>query len=173
VPPRPPASVAQAADRSFAASAAALEQVLVAAYEVVVGLLPDDLVPVAEVHLGHHRAHAEALAELAGDDRPGDPDPAVMAALAPVLEDLSGVGASLRLAKDLEERIVATYVAALATLESPEAIALAASIAPVESAHAVVLGDLVDLGLDAGFPTGAFEPTDPSLGLAATPGAGP
>lgn len=168
-----PAAAQVDADRSFLAFAAGVELVLVAAYEAVLELLPEDLVPVAEVHLGHHREHAEALAELAGGEAPDEADPAILAALAPAIEELTGAGSSLRFAKDLEERILATYVAAVATLQSADAIVLASSIVPVEAAHAVVLADLVEASLDETFPTGAFGPADPALGFSATVPPGP
>lgn len=160
-------------DAPFLTFAAGVEQVLVAAYEAVIELLPEDLVPVAEVHLGHHRKHAAALAELAGDGTPGEPDPGTLAALAPAIEELSGAGGSLRFAKELEDRIVATYVAAMAGLETAEAVALVASIVPVEAAHAVALADLVEADLDATFPTGAFGAVDPALGFGAVAAPGP
>lgn len=165
LPPPALGSAAQQVDRRFAAFAESVELVLVAAYDAILPLLSDELVPVAEICLGHHRQHAEALADLAGDAATGEPDPVLLEALTPQLAELGGPGSALRFAKDLEERMVATYVAALGRLEQPEVVALAATVAPVEASHAVMLAELFDGTSEDRFPTGAFEPTDPLLGF--------
>ena len=163
-----PHSIAQVPDAGVAAVAESIELALVAAYEAIIPILSRELVPVAETHLSHHREHADSFAEVAGDAATGEADAAVLAAITPALEQLAGSGISLRFVKDLEERAVATYVAALATVDDTPTIALLATIAPVEASHAVTLADLVDAGLDASFPTGAFEATDPALGFGPT-----
>ncbi|MFP5321122.1 MAG: ferritin-like domain-containing protein [Acidimicrobiia bacterium] len=158
-------AVAQQVDGRFAAFAESVELVLVAVYEAILPLLSDELVPMAEICLGHHRQHAQAMAELAGEAATGEPDPVLLEALTPQIAELSGSGSALRFAKDLEERMGATYVSALGRLEQPEAVTLAATIAPVEASHAVTLADLVDGTTEDLFPTGAFAPTDPLLGF--------
>lgn len=158
-------ALGQQVDGRFGAFAESVELALVAAYEAIIPLLSDELVPVAEICLGHHRQHARAMAELAGDVATGEPDPVLLEALAPQLAELAGSGSALRFAKDLEERVVATYVAAMGRLEQAEAFELTATITPVEASHAVMLAELVDGTTEDLFPTGAFEPADPLLGF--------
>lgn len=166
--PPTPRSLAQAPDADVAARAESIELVLVAAYEAVIAVLSEELVPVAETHLAHHRQHAEAFAEVAGDAATGEADPGLLAEITPALENLAGSGTSLRFLQDLEERVVATYVSAAGGVDDAPTITLLATITPVEASHAVALADLVDASLDASFPTGAFEPTDAALGFGPT-----
>lgn len=74
-------------------------------------------------------------------------------------------------AESVELAAVAAYAFALTALTLAEAIAGTATILPVESAHAGVIGAAVGKGLPEMFPTDAFLPsqvgdgTDPNKGL--------
>jgi hypothetical protein len=159
------AGAAQLDSADIAAFAESVERVLVVTYEGILPVLSGELGPVAEEHLAHHRAHAEALAELAGDRSRGEPNPVLLDAVTPELEALATSGASLRFALALEEQVVATYAWSLTVLERSELSGAVAAILPVEAAHATTLAHIVGTGPDGWFPTGAFETTDLAAGI--------
>jgi len=92
--------------------------------------------------MGHHQAALNELNRallLSGQPEVTSPD----GNLQPVVDDafagVADVSGAARLALMLEEIAASTYLAAIPTLQSPEAIALAASIYPIDMQHASVL----------------------------------
>lgn len=152
-------------DAAIAAFAESVELSLVAAYEAGVPFLSSELTPVAETFMGHHREHAEVFAELAGDEASGQPNTALMGALAPGIDSLAGTNDVLLFAKTLENQAVATYGYTLTAIEGTEVVTATASILPIESAHAAALSFALGEGPDAWFPFGAFESPDIANGL--------
>jgi len=161
----PAAPGQQLAVDAFAGFAAGVELAVVAAYDSLLDRVGDEVAPLLETYRAHHREHAELLAELAGDSAPQDPDPAVVGSLAPRIADLSGQADSLVLARELEDRMAATYAHALTRLEDRGAAGEVATVLAAEAAHAATLGDVLEEGLDAGFPDGAFQTTDLTRGF--------
>jgi len=161
--------VAAAQTRSaagLAAFAESLELALVDAYDAIAELVSDGLLPLVQTHRSHHEAHADAFAELAGEEATGRANAALAEALAPALEELSSQFEALDLARALEDQVAATYAWAATQLDDARAAGELASILAVEAAHASTLRTVLEEGLDASFPGGAFEPADIALGFA-------
>lgn len=161
----PRAAAQQLDGAGFAAFAESVELAVVEAYGRIVELLSSDLAAVAQGFADHHREHADAFADLAGDDATGQANARLLEALAPRLEDLGTQNAALVLAKETENQVVATYAWALGQLADDAAASLVATILPAESAHAATLGDVLGEGIAGAFPFGAFESADIANGL--------
>ncbi len=144
-------------DQTIAVFAESVELAAVEAYMAGAPLLSAEVLPVAELFLGHHREHAQAFASLAGDAATGEPNAALIEALTPTIEGLSDEAGVLAFAKDVENQAVATYAFALTALQSAEAASGTATILPVESQHAAALSLALGEGPDGWFPNGAFE----------------
>ena len=165
VPALPGAPAQAAGDEATAAFAESVELAVVAAYEVALDFVSNDLLPLAELHLAHHREHAGTFAALAGDRATGEPNAALLDSFAPGLDGIGGTGSALRFVASLEDRLAATHAALVGRLERGDVATAAATIAPVESAHAAATRYTIGDPLDAAFPTGSFEPTDPAAGV--------
>jgi rubrerythrin len=110
---------------------------------------------------GHHREHAVALAAVSGGKATGRPNRKLLDTVVGQLTSARDEKAVIGLAFDLENAVAATYVSALGALDSPQAMALTASILPVESQHATTLGSaLAKQGEDLVPP---FETKDKAL----------
>lgn len=161
----PMAGAQELTDTDIAAFAQSVELAAVAAYEAGAPLLTDEVLPIAQLFAQHHQEHADVFGALAGDAAVDGPNQALLDALAPTLEGLSGQADVLRFTKDVENQAVATYAFALTALDSPEAAAGTATILPVESAHAAALGLALGEAPADLFPNGAFESADISQGI--------
>lgn len=161
----PTAPGQQLAVDAFAGFAAGVELALVAAYDSLLDRVGEEVGPLLETYRAHHREHAELLVQTAGSSAPRDPDAAITASLTPRIADLSGQAAALVLARELEDRMAATYAHALTRLEDRDAAGAVASVLAVEAGHGAALGALLEDGLDARFPDGAFETTDLTRGF--------
>lgn len=144
-----------------------LELAAEAAYGVAVdtSLLDPETTELARTFGRQHHEHAMALNTLAGGDAEdvGDPNAAVVAALAPQIEAAPTAAAVLQVLFDVEQGAAATYAEALGVLESQATAGPAASILPIESQHAVAIGSLLELPVDQWMPAfqtteGAFDP---------------
>lgn len=160
-----PAAAQGLDDVTIAVFAESVELAAVEAYKAGAPLLSPEVLPVAELFLGHHQEHAGAFAALAGDQATGQPNAALIEALTPTLQGLKTQEDVLAFAQTVENQAVATYAFALTALTLPEAAAGTATILPVESAHATALGMALGQAGDALFPTGAFETADISKGI--------
>jgi hypothetical protein len=123
-----------------------IELTAVDAYETMVatGKMAPAVAETARQFSLHHTEHAEALAELAGGASVTDPNPGLTAELTPLIESGTNQDDMATLAYNLEERITATYAAALGALESWQAAAVASKILPVDSQHAVVWSQVLE-----------------------------
>lgn len=161
-----PAAGAQGGgDAALAAFAESIELVAVAAYEVGMELLSDDLAPVLQTFVGHHEEHAETWAVVAGEAATGEPNAALLAALTPAIESFGSQNDVLRFARDLENQLSVTCGYLLTVLQDGDAVAAVATIHPVETSHAATLSYELQEGPDAWFPFGARESADLALGL--------
>lgn len=161
----PGAGAQELDDQSIAAFAQSVELAAVVAYEMGAPLLSEEVLPVAQLFLGHHQEHADAFGALAGDAAPGEANQALLDALGPMIAELSDEAGVLAFAKEVENQAVATYGFALTALQSTEAAQGTATILPVESAHAAALSLALGEGPDQWFPNGAFETTDIAQGI--------
>lgn len=113
--------------------------------------------------VAHHRAHADALASAgARTSRPGEHLINALADRLGARGDETGV---LAFIYDLETGSAATHLYASGIVEGRQAISRIADILPVESAHAVALGDILGRSADAVMPAFQTEEgrADPSL----------
>lgn len=131
-------------DGDIAAFAESVELTAVAAYTMAAdsGKLQPAVKDVGVMFAGHHQAHADAFGGAAGAKATKKPNARLLAALGPDLTSALAAdqAAILAFAVTVENAAAATYLFALGALQSTEALRLTASILPVESQHAVVLG---------------------------------
>jgi hypothetical protein len=168
-----PSAAAQApSDVDIARFAASVELAAVAAYQVAI-----DSQKVTEPAVGtaattfqaHHREHGAAFNSLATANG-ADAAPAnatILAQFGPMLDAAADQAALLEIAYQLEEAAAATYLFALGALTVPEAYSAVATILPIESQHATVLGTV--LGKEAGGYLPSFITQDAALDPAALP----
>ena len=139
---------AQAGDAGVAAFAESVELAAVEAYKAAAasGKVTDAAVgSVAMLFASHHTEHGAAFGAAAGSAATGMPNAKLLEAVGPQLTGAVDQTALLRIAYDLENAAAATYMFALGALTSVEALQLTASILPIESQHAVVLGQVLGL----------------------------
>jgi len=130
-------------DRNLAKFAESVELAAVAGYQAAVTsgkLKTPALAAAAQTFAGHHQDHAKAFGALAGDAGSATPNPGVLAAVSGQIKAAPDESAVLSVAYDLENAAASTYLFALGVLGDVTALKATASILPVESQHAVVLG---------------------------------
>lgn len=166
----PAAGAQELTDVDIASFAASVELAAVDAYQAAIdsGKVTDAAVGAAATTFqSHHREHAAAFNGLAtanGADEVGS-NQAVLAAFGPLLAAAGDQAAILEIAFQLEEGAASTYLFALGALTVPAAYAATATILPIESQHATVLGTVLGKGageyLPAFITTGAaLDPAD-------------
>lgn len=168
-----PAAAAQTlSDVDIARFAASVELAAVAAYQAAVdsGKVTDSAVGAAATTFqSHHREHAAAFNGLVttngGEEAPANA--AVLAEFGPLLESAADQAALLEIAFQLEQAAASTYLFALGALTVPAAYSAVATILPVESQHAVVLGTVLGKAPADYLP--GFETQDAALDPAALP----
>lgn len=151
--------------------AESVELAAVAAYEAAVetARLSDAAIEVATLFAGHHRDHAGAFAALVGEAATGAPNGAVLDVFAPRIEAAVDEVGLLEIARQIEEGAAATYHFALGLVQDPAVAAAPATILPIESAHAVVLGQAIGTERAVYLPSlqssdGALDPADFPVG---------
>lgn len=156
-------------DGDIAAFAESVELAAVEAYKAAAGsgkLMPA-VVEVGTLFAGHHAEHAKAFGGASGGKAKGKPNAKLLEAVGGQLKGAADQKAILTIAYDLENAAAATYMFALGALKSEAALALTASILPVESQHAVVLGSA--LGKPATEFVPSFETKDKAVDPAKFP----
>lgn len=145
-----------AVDASTAAFLESTEMAMAEAYRLLVGrgVLSDGAVAIAERFRAHHLAHAEALAAVAGAQAAGGANVTLLAEFEQQVLAVDSEGAAMRFARSMETRATDSCAAALARVASEPVVDAAASIVPVESAHAAILAVVIGLGLDETLPDG-------------------
>jgi hypothetical protein len=91
----------------------------------------------------HHLDHANAIGPSAGDKRTGKPNVVLLPTLTDQLGEANSENAVLKVAYDLENSMASTYLFIVDSIKDPAGLKLAASILPVESQHATVIGTLI------------------------------
>ncbi|CAN5190260.1 hypothetical protein BH18ACT4_BH18ACT4_05350 [soil metagenome] len=159
----PKAGAQENDDPAIAAFAESVELAAVATYSAAAasGKLDPAVTAVGTMFAGHHQEHAGAFAGLSGGTATGQPNQALLDDFAPMVAEAEDQAALLEIAFTLEVAAAATYLFALGALQDAAAAAATATILPVESQHAVVLGQA--LGKDVGEYMPSFETTDEAL----------
>jgi hypothetical protein len=152
-------------DVDIAVFAQSVELAAVEAYKAGAPLLSPEVLPVAQLFLGHHQEHAGAFGSLAGDKATGKPNAALVKALTPTLSGLKTQEDVLKFARSVEDQAAATYAFALTVLTTADAYKGTATILPIESAHSAALGLALGESPADQFPTGAFETADIAKGI--------
>lgn len=166
-----PAGAQELTDGDIAVFAESVELAAVEAYKAAAGSgkLQPAVVEVGTTFAGHHAEHAKAFAGASGGKATGKPNPKLLEAVGGQLGSAKDQAAILTIAYDLENAAAATYLFALGALKSEAALALTASILPVESQHAAVLGSA--LGKPATEFVPSFETQDKAVNPAEFPAA--
>lgn len=154
----------EAGDAAITAFVESIELAIVEAYgQIDAELLTSELAATIGRFADHHREHATALGESAGDAATGEANRELLDALDGRLTRARDESAVLELAFSLESSAAATHLFALGALEARGALELAASVLPVESEHAIVFGTalarpLAELVPSFGNQDAAFKP---------------
>lgn len=164
-----PAGAQELTDGDIAAFAESVELAAVEAYKAAAGSgkLQAAVVEVGTMFAGHHQEHAGAFAGASGGKAKGKPNPKLLTAVGDQLKAAKDQAGILAIAYDLEEAAAATYLFALGALKTEAALQLSASILPVESQHAVVLGSA--LGKPATEYVPSFQTSDKAVDPAKFP----
>jgi hypothetical protein len=144
------------ADALVAAFLQSIAQAVADVYDKLTPFLSDTTKPITVTFQNHHKEHTAALAALAGTAAATLPNQALTLVLTARLQGVTDERAALTFAFGLENQVTATYAFTLNTLTSPDVIHLVATILPVVSAHASVLGSSAGLTTATLFPNGAL-----------------
>ena len=166
-----PAAAQELTDGDIAAFAESVELAAVEAYKAAAGSgkLQPAVVEVGTMFAGHHQEHAGAFGGASGGKAKGKPNAKLLAAVGDQLKNAKDQAGILAIAYDLEEAAAATYLFALGALKSEAALKLTASILPVESQHAVVIGSA--LGKPPTEYVPSFQTSDKAVDPAKFPAA--
>jgi len=137
---------AQTGDAGIAAFAESVELAAVAAYMAAAQsekVTTPAVLQAATTFAGHHQEHGAAFGAAAGSASTKKANQKLVDMVAPQIQAAAGENAVLEIAYSLENAAAATYLFALGALTSKAALQLTASILPVESQHAVVLGTVL------------------------------
>lgn len=144
-----------AGDEAAAAVIETLELAAAAFYDQVVSggkvQSPAGLAMAADV-ARHHREHAGQFADLAGSEAVGEPNRRLLQAFLDQLEQAQSETEVLRLAHDLETALASTHLSQLDDFEEDASVEAASAILPVESQHAVAIGQIGGLPLSRSVP---------------------
>ena len=133
-------------EQELAAFAEAVELAAAAVYDQVGGRLTSPALQQAVAgSAGHHREHAARFAAAAGGAATGQPNPRLLQVVGDQLRDAGDEKAAGRVLYDLESSLAGTHLYALGVSESAPALQLAASVLPVEAAHAATIAMAIGL----------------------------
>jgi ferritin-like protein len=126
-------------------------------YDKVTPFLSDTTRPIAAMFQSHHREHAAALALRAGPSAAPAGNPTLAFVVSVRMQGVADERSALAFAFDLEHQVTETYAFALTTLTSLDVVHLVATILPIVSGHAGILGSSAGLTTTLLFPNGALE----------------
>ena len=137
-------------DLEAAALAAGLEVLAVGAYKSMLdataagslGTVPAAGVAYANIAMSHHQTHLDrwnARLQAAGRPIVTLPNSRLKLKIDRALAQAKDFTYAAKLARDLEETAAATYLRAIPTLQSPDAVNLAGSIHIIDMAHVAIL----------------------------------
>lgn len=153
-----PAYAQADANKSVAAFVESVELASVNAYGAAAktGKITGEALTLAKTFAFHHQAHAHALGTFVGDAAKAQPNPKLSQSLTTMIDNAPDQQHILTVLYGMENAAAATYLVAIGTLSDGNALKTSASILPVESQHAVALGQT--LGLAPGDNTGTYMP---------------
>ncbi len=141
------ATTAANTDNAVAAFAQSVELALAQGYEYAVSTnkvtTPARLTVLATFGT-HHKDHGDSFGSLAGSAAPGKANAKLLEVISGQFKAAQTEAAVLQFAYNVENAATATYLSFLAELKDTGMVNLAASILPVESQHATVLGLLLN-----------------------------
>ncbi|MGI8686461.1 MAG: ferritin-like domain-containing protein [Acidimicrobiales bacterium] len=137
-------------DLAVAAFAAGLEVLAVGTYKAALdaavagklGAVPDAGAEFVKTAMGHHEEHLAAWNKVlkgAGKPEVSTPDAKLKPTVDGEFAKVKDFGGAATLARTLEEIAAATYLSAIPTLKSKDAIKLAASIQAIDAKHVAIL----------------------------------
>lgn len=140
----PAAFAASPTDNSIIMFDASFEFAVVAAYQAMLdsGKLSASATRTVTNFQSHHRGHGRALNEVTLETTE-KPNAKLLASLQPKVKAAADEKALLEIASTIEEELAATYLSNLGVLQDKANAGVVASILPVESQHAVVIGQLL------------------------------
>ena len=141
-------------EADFLAFAESVELAVADAQAAIAGRLGGPVASTLNTFAAHHRAHAAELAQRAGAAAKGAANPGMAAILADQIEEALTNTELLEVARELENTMAATHLGLTRLVESAPALRLVATILPVESEHAVVIGLAAGLSGTDLFPDG-------------------
>jgi hypothetical protein len=153
----PSASAQGITDEDLAAFAQSVELAAVAAYGMAAAALSAATKPVGMLFQTHHQQHADAFGAVAKTKAVKGPNQKLVAALTPALQAVKDEKGALELAFTLENQAAETYAFGLTVASGAAAIGGMATILPIESEHAAVLGAALGKSPADIFVNGAFE----------------
>jgi hypothetical protein len=145
-------TLAQEGDAGLAAYAQSVELAAVQAYMAAAKsgkVTTKAVLDAATAFAGHHQEHAAAFGAAAGSSATNKPNPKLLQGVGGEIGGAADEAAIVKIAYDVENAAAATYLFALGALTTPEALQLTASILPIEAQHAVVLGTVLGMPVDA------------------------
>lgn len=161
----PAAGAQEVNDADIATFAASFEFAAVEAYKAAADsgkVTTKTVLEAATEFAGHHQQHGEAFRALASDKNVG-PNAKILDMVAGQLKAAKDETAVVDLAYGLENAAASTYLFGLGVLTNQKAYETAASILPVESQHAMVLGSVLGKDVTSTDYMPAFEKTDQAL----------
>jgi hypothetical protein len=111
----------------------------------------------------HHRQHGQIMAAMAGKAALGVANRTFVQKYGPQIQAATDEKGVLQICFQLETAAAASYVSVLGQIVGTDASARLASIAPIESRHAVVFGEALGLDLRA------YQPAFEDVSLAVSP----
>lgn len=141
-----------------------LELALVAVYGLATErrLLDAQELETCRTFESHHKDHAAALAALAGKKHTvTEANAKLTAALSPLVEAAKTGQELLGVLQDIEQNTAATYLTTIGDIDAWWVSASVSTVLPIESQHAAVLGQMIDLPTETWLPvmettTGAY-----------------
>jgi rubrerythrin len=160
------AYAAPSMDVAIAKFAESVELAAVAAYTVAAGTgkVTGAGLTTAKSFAAQHADHAKAFGAFAGDTSKAVANPKLVAALGPQIKAAKSETAIVKIAYTVENAAAETYLYAIGALTDKSALALTATILPVESQHAAIWANVLGMSLAEYIPpflqdTGALKPT--------------
>lgn len=140
----------ESGDLAVASFAAGLEVLAVGTYKAALdaavagklGPVPDAGAEFVKTAMGHHEEHLAAWNKVlkgAGKPEVTEPDAKLKPFVDSEFGKVKGFGDAAKLARTLEETAAATYLGAIPSLKSKDAIKLAASIQAIDAKHVAIL----------------------------------
>jgi Ferritin-like domain len=148
------AYAATSSDVAIAKFAASVELAAVAAYAAAAktGKVTGQGLKTAEAFAMQHQDHANAFSGFAGDTATAVANPKLVAAIGGEITMAASATAIVKIAYSLENAAAATYLYAIGALTETAALALTATILPIESQHATIWGTTLGMSLNEIIP---------------------